>query len=446
MAIRIYYDSERGLVSTYDDVGNVDLPSLGLPKTNSTTTNPTVTNDVTQRYTVGSRWWNTNSSEEFVCLASTQGAAMWSSTTSGGGSGSVSSGGGDPEAQYLVLATTASLSNERAFTPSIGLFATDAGPGNAYAVGVNDSIVATLTGSVFTGNVKFNSGLSGSLQQTTGGLSYLVAGSNVTVTSASNGQVTIAGTTFAPLASAYVTIGSDTTLTSERSLTAGTGLFLTDAGANSTVTLGVNDRFFAALTGSTFSGPIVASSTGGITGSITKVPSGISYIAGSGGTTVVSASNGQITVSSPRVALGSTVWVADSSVSSSVFPTSNVRYVPLRNNQTDAIEFQFVSAISGSLDVYVLFAMSSSEANVVSLQFDNLELGLGSNPSTAPTLGAAFNVTPGTDVLIHSASFNESSTMRLSANVNDVVYCRLTRSGSADSHAGDLRVLEVRVI
>jgi hypothetical protein len=44
----------------------------------------------------------------------------------------------------------------------------------------------------------------------------------------------------APTTSAYVTIGSDATLTAERALTAGSGITITDGGANSTVTVAVN--------------------------------------------------------------------------------------------------------------------------------------------------------------------------------------------------------------
>lgn len=53
------------------------------------------------------------------------------------------------------------------------------------------SISATnITGSNFSGAARFIQGLSGSLTQLTDGSSYLVAGSNVTITSASNGSVT----------------------------------------------------------------------------------------------------------------------------------------------------------------------------------------------------------------------------------------------------------------
>jgi uncharacterized protein (DUF2345 family) len=73
-------------------------------------------------------------------------------------------------------------------------------------VSINDSIIATLTGSTFTGpvhfsgsvsdftatgSVNFNAGLSGSLTSLVDGTSYLAAGTNIIITSASNGQVVI---------------------------------------------------------------------------------------------------------------------------------------------------------------------------------------------------------------------------------------------------------------
>lgn len=56
------------------------------------------------------------------------------------------------------------------------------------SVGPNQAQLTNATSWAFQG------GLSGSLQHTSTGASYLVAGSNVTITSASNGQVTIAST------------------------------------------------------------------------------------------------------------------------------------------------------------------------------------------------------------------------------------------------------------
>jgi len=63
--------------------------------------------------------------------------------------------GSDPDAQYLVLSATGSLSNERILNTSTGLLSIDNGPGNSFDISVDNSIVATLTGAVFTGPVEF---------------------------------------------------------------------------------------------------------------------------------------------------------------------------------------------------------------------------------------------------------------------------------------------------
>jgi hypothetical protein len=106
-------------------------------------------------------------------------------------------------------------------------------------------------------NVYANS-LSGSLTRLNDGSSYLIAGSNVTIFTGSSGAVTISAPNLAPSTSAFVTIGNDSSLTAERSLTAGTGLSLTDGGANSTVTLGINDSVVATVSGTRFTGQITS--------------------------------------------------------------------------------------------------------------------------------------------------------------------------------------------
>ena len=62
---------------------------------------------------------------------------------------------------------------------------------NQANVAIDNSIVATLTGSNFTGDVKFIAGLSGSLQTLESGIPYIVGGSGIEVTTGSNGQVTV---------------------------------------------------------------------------------------------------------------------------------------------------------------------------------------------------------------------------------------------------------------
>lgn len=114
---------------------------------------------------------------------------------SGGGGGD-----GDKNAQFLVLQATGSLNAERVLTMGTGMSSSDGGAGGNFTINVDDSIVATLTGSQFSGNIGVTGsigatlGLSGSLTQLTDGTSYLIAGSNITISSASNGAVTIAST------------------------------------------------------------------------------------------------------------------------------------------------------------------------------------------------------------------------------------------------------------
>lgn len=236
-----------------------------------------------------------NGSPGSLTITSMSNGQIVISSSAGGGGG----GGAPTNSQYLTLATDATLTAERVLTPSTGLFATDGGANGNYTIGVNDRFFAALTGSVFTGVLSASGGISGSIQQVGPGLSYLVGGNNITVTSASNGQITIAGTTFAPLGSAYVTIGADATLTNERNLTAGTGLTLTDGGANSTVTFAINNGVVATISGSTYTGAVTFAANGGATGSITQTTAGTPFITVPAGNaiTVTTGSNGQIILS-----------------------------------------------------------------------------------------------------------------------------------------------------
>ena len=95
-------------------------------------------------------------------------------------------------------------------------------------------------GNPLVGSNLFPNGLSGSLTQLVDGTSYLVAGSNITITSASNGPITISssgGGGGAPTNAQYVTLATDATLSDERVLTAGTGISIVDGGAGSAVTI-----------------------------------------------------------------------------------------------------------------------------------------------------------------------------------------------------------------
>lgn len=188
------------------------------------------------------------------------------------GSGGGGSGPGDADATFLTLTSTGSLNNERVFTPSTGLIGIDSGPNSNYTVSIDNSIVATISGSTFIGDVNFNLGLSGSLTQLTDGSSYLVAGNNVTITSESNGQITISATGGGGGGSPG---GSDTQVQ------------FNDGGS------------FGGDSGLTFNKTTnVLSVLGGISGSITQLTDGSSYIVAGDNVTITSESNGQITISS----------------------------------------------------------------------------------------------------------------------------------------------------
>jgi len=147
--------------------------------------------------------------------------------------------GFDRNSQFLVLSATGSINNERVFTAAPGLVATDSGAGNAFTLSIDNDIIATISGSTFTGPVKFNQGISGSLQKIQSGLSYLIAGSNVAITSASNGQVTISAPTPAGAidtnlrTAPFLTFAQTSLASNERVLTSGPGITLStsEAGA-----------------------------------------------------------------------------------------------------------------------------------------------------------------------------------------------------------------------
>ena len=220
------------------------------------------------------------------------------SGSGGGSSVPPTTGFADVSASYVTIGNTGSLPNERSLAAGTGLTLTDGGANSAATFAINNNVVATLTGSVFTGVVSASAGLSGSIQRVGPGLSYLVAGNLIAITSQSNGQIVIASTaSTTDVSASYITIGNTGSLPNERSLTAGTGLTLTDGGANSTATFAINNSVVATLTGSVFTG--VVSASAGLSGSLQRVGPGLPYLLASGAITTTTMSNGQVIISAP---------------------------------------------------------------------------------------------------------------------------------------------------
>jgi DNA-binding transcriptional regulator YdaS (Cro superfamily) len=226
---------------------------------------------------------------------------MASEVISSSSMGSGGTGAGDPNATYLVLSATGSLSSERVFTAGAGIITTDGGAGGNYTVSVNDSTVATLSGSTFTGVTKHVAGLSGSLTQLVDGTSYLVAGENIAISSASNGSITISalagGGSGGDANATYLVLSATGSLNAERVFTSGTGILTVDGGAGSNFTISINDSIVATTSGSTFTG--ITKHVAGLSGSLTNLVDGTSFLIAGSNIVITTGSNGAVKIDGP---------------------------------------------------------------------------------------------------------------------------------------------------
>ena len=155
-----------------------------------------------------------------------------------------------------------------------------------------------------TGTLGVTAGISGSLTKLTDGTSYLIAGSNVTITTGSNGAVTITST------AAGGPGGGDSFFSSTTAgsvFTTGSAAFRgAEAAIDSPVDKGTDVFFYVSgsitdgLNRSLFGGHLVSSGSvkaiGGMSGSLTKLTDGTSYIIAGTGATVTTGSTGAVTV------------------------------------------------------------------------------------------------------------------------------------------------------
>lgn len=109
------------------------------------------------------------------------------------------SGGASSNATYLTLSNNAELDAERVFTAGTGLTGLDAGSNNAYTLEIDDSIVATVSGTIFTGKIEAPEIVSNQIKGQNlfledGTSPTLVGGNNIVITTAADGSRTISTT------------------------------------------------------------------------------------------------------------------------------------------------------------------------------------------------------------------------------------------------------------
>lgn len=161
--------------------------------------------------------------------------------------------------------------------------------------GIISASFGAFTSNLTAPTVIATTGLSGSLTKLADGRSYLVAGPGITIATGSNGSVLIT---------------NDGTVGDIAAVNAGTGLL--GGGTSGQVTLDIDDSVVATVSGTTFTGATIH--TAGLSGSLTHLADGSSYIKAGSGITVVTGSNGAVTISLGAISYATASFIDATSV------------------------------------------------------------------------------------------------------------------------------------
>lgn len=140
------------------------------------------------------------------------------------------------------------------------------------------------------------------------------------------------------------------------------------------------------------------------------------------------------------------IWVVSSTASGSAYATSGIEYVPLTSGSVDSILYQFTSKLTGIANFRFSYAMSVANTGSVALQISKMSASLGGSPDNAFSSSVGFTITPGNDAALHLLSEVSSSTLSMNVTSGMLVRVKLERTGSGDTHTGDMRIIEARVV
>jgi len=314
-----------------------------------------------------------------------------------------SGGDADPEASYVVIGLTASLTNERALSSSFGNKIIDLGANANVEINVDESEIPVLSASnTFSGNNIFTSGLSGTLFENESGLELFVAGDLTLIDSSSTTQITISvdrqslSGNFADVGASYVVIGNTASLSNERALVSGFGNDVVDEGADGDVKIDIDGSIIPVLSATNlFTG---ANTFSIISGTLMRNQSGNSYLVAGDLTLVDSSSGDQVIVSVDRQNLSGNF--AD--VGASYIVIGNTASLPNERSLTSSFGNQIVDGGADStVDVKI------DETLIPTLTASNSFSGV--NTFTAGLSGSLTKLADGTDYLIAGAGIEIAS-------------------------------------